>query len=72
MNGIKQIEQVFHPFSPDKSPLAVVHIDGNKSKTGLPFKIQPTASYNCLGRLICTQHIQDYDKNEPPPSIIRI
>ena len=65
MYRIKCVEEIFCPFSLNKSSFAVVQIQGEESKAGLPFVDQPAASDHCLGRLVLMKPVHDQQKYKP-------
>ena len=69
---VKGVEQIFCPLSLNEAAFAVVHIDRDKGKAGLPFVIEPAASHNGLCRLVHTEKIEKNNKNKTAPAIIRI
>lgn len=72
MYRIEGIEKIFPEFSPDKSPLSVVHIDKQKGKAGFPFIIQPAASDDGLSGLIIAEPVHDQKKYISFPAVIRL
>ena len=71
MYRIKSIEEVFCPFSLDKTTLSIIHIQRNESKAGLPFIDQPAASNHSLGRLMRMQPVHDQKKYKALISVVR-
>lgn len=70
MYRIKCVEEIFCPFSPDKSSLAVVQVQGEESKAGLPFVDQPAASDYCLGWLVRMEPVHDQQEYKSFISVI--
>ena len=54
----------------DKAAFSIVHINGNKGKTGFPFITQPAASNDRLGYFLISEKIHQNEKDETTPSVI--
>ncbi len=72
MKWIKGIKEIFGCLPFNKSPLAIVHIDKEKGKTGFPFIIKPAASDDGLGWLFIAEPVHDQEKDKTFPPVIRI
>ena len=70
MEGIEKVEGVFGQRALDKTPLAIIHTDGDEGQAGLPAAAQHTGPDYCLQDLIFPQNIQHQDKTVTAAAII--
>ena len=72
MQRVKSIEEIFCKFTLDETALSIVHIDGDKGKTRLPFIVEPAASDNCLSSFFAAEPVHNEEEDEAFPAIIRV